>query len=116
VLVRTEGNSRKARTAVTRSGCRRGEFFEGCTRREAAPARPEGSNPPGWWTAAKRGEHPTGSGAQQIRDPQVEKAVQAVRNCEGGTRQTGGTVGPKGTAKAGSREWTPEAHVGGDEV
>jgi hypothetical protein len=45
VIVGTEGNSKKARTAVTRSGCRRGEFFEGCESVARRRRLGQGSNP-----------------------------------------------------------------------
>jgi hypothetical protein len=63
---------------------------------------------------AKRGEHPTGSGAQQTRKAKVEQAVQAVQNCEGGTGADGRHRSPEGDAKA-SPGVDTEAHVGGDD-
>jgi hypothetical protein len=78
-----EINGKKARTAVTRSGCRRGEFFEGCEgRREERTPSLEQSRVGNPRNAANI--RPA-AGRNKPATPQAEQAVKAVRNCVGGT-------------------------------
>lgn len=78
----SSNNVKRASTAVTRNGCRRGGFFEGCRRRgddERTSRLGEGRK------VGKRGEPHGRSGMQEAREPCVEQAVEVAPNHEDGT-------------------------------
>lgn len=74
---------------VTRYGCRRGEFFEGCCRAAGKLRRMTrmGASAliraPKWW---KRGEPLAGCEVQQTHGLLAEETVEVGRNHEDGTR------------------------------
>jgi hypothetical protein len=93
-----------------RSGCRRGETFEGY---EVA-----GGEPASVRSLLARAGHDgirgnpadprSGTGLQYARDLQVEKTVEVVRNHEGGTGRDGvAAVARREAVSAVDREWTP---------
>lgn len=75
-------NVKRATAAVTRNGCRRGGFFEGCRRRgdDVRTSRSGEVRKVG-----KRGEPHGRSGMQKAREPCVEQAVEVAPNHEDGT-------------------------------
>jgi hypothetical protein len=94
------GNVKRATAVVTRYGCRRGEFFEGCNRAAGKLrryARMDVSASIRGPKRRKRSEPLAGCEAQQTHGLLAEEAAEVVRNHEGGT---------------GLSDWIPMAEAG----
>jgi hypothetical protein len=81
------GNVRKATAAVTRCGCRRGEFFEGSYVAGRPPAARRTASVDRRDARGGNAANPmTGSGMQQAHARVAEQPAEVVRNHGGGTR------------------------------
>lgn len=99
------GNVKRARAAVMRYGCQRGEFVGGYKRR--GDSRAAGQQVTASPLARSKRDEPHGRlGLQHARNRHAEQAAEVVGNHEGGTGSSGWLQATDGTILGSSREWT----------